>query len=1072
MNIEQFQEVLLGMYSSDMNIGQASREIIQNFKEADYSSYINFLIQLICSNNDRIINISITLLFTEVKSQAVFQNQEIALQVLQNFTSIITNVLTSPVIQDNFKMIMSTILAFLHVYIFRLNSNVSIPTYILTQFNQIISIRKYLIHCVFEIVVADPNFGGFSFDDLLKILVTSPEDLSLFTPRIHLFFAIAMNASNIPTLHEIFPSLLSNCPEGNLRDLLISISDFAERSAYFFLPHLEPLVQKLCQISVSQNFDFDIRNPSIIALGSIAKGAPEMCATSQCYYLPVLQAMITIAAEIEEDSPWDYDANYNFPHQTALEALNIIFASLESQKIFQPMTQIIISVLSKPDLTWQAAYAVLSATAEMDSMSLSSFLDNENRDFFINFLGMIARFINLETHPRVRYAAYNLVAKLSPNIHHEKQFHEEIMNKVINLTLTENNPYAKKCAYKCLTVFLSQTYTNKNNDYLQTLLPALNNEIRTQPPEFFVYILRCMGHLMKAAREDSVTYFPAISKLTASILSSNTTNPEFLPIRVEAIKCFSLAVTHVPKNPIIKAQCLYFYQNSIQLLNSVVEKDAISLYDAVHTLILNIGEQIEPYVPAILPKILADASKAISIEQQNPFGEDIMLPSLFIKIPSSNNAINQYASKTDVDDVYYALEILDALVSCDPNFLNYGEQVLGIVGNWICNDFAIDKLKSICWETLSKILRRFHNIQIIDAVFHNYLNSIEKYGNSLLLHKIMMTVNSALSIAKACKWENLEYFASFLKTLPVLADYVIEAKQQKIIKMQQFNNLDLANREISQLDTVLSSISSAIKTCFSINMPLTGQFYNEMIGPKTEEYLQNDVTLIFGITMTTAYIIGTGDRERMIAFIDYLIKNTTQFTREDDLVISSFFSLGQLFSKFPLENPQLAMHYLEFFAEYFNLDELQSDTDQMTNISDYANICLAKFCMANHAVLDHVAMISTFIDALPLWEAPEDSDKYFQFLVSAMENHWIDVYDDWIAFVIGHIITGVATQQYSEATRLRFRQCFIEMSRIPEKREYINNELIRMNEARQIQFRELMKPGKNTEVPNNNPNQS
>lgn len=1101
MEIEQFQEILAGFVTADQV--QDSTEIIQNLIDTKYSAYIELLMNTIQQiDNQQIFDVSVMLMDNEVKKKRIFQDPDLAVEIISGLTPIVANILQSPDVKDNFKDIMAYILAQSHIFIYHCTNSIDIPQYILTVYSQMPEIRKYLIYCLFEISFNDEDYGGFNVEDLITIVIDSSEDESVYIPKLNLFFSIAMRNLDNEDLQKISLDLLVACPESELKKMLHSLSSFAEKSAMFFQPFLESLVQRLCEIALNSEYEDIIRDLSMNCLTSIAEGAPGMCQSNEEYYAPVFKTFIQIASEIDDDSPWEYDLNNTQPYQYALDSIAIIFEKFQSPNIFVPIFDMIMEVLSQDEIPWQTAYASISALAEINYLAMENiFASKEEVDVQKNLYERLAGFLDISCHPRTRIAVYNFIWKLSQHlilypIESEKNPYSNILIMPLEvMMINEDNLIAKKISYQAYNQFISQSVGQKTVVYLERFYPQLVNELRTllaQDPEnpFIIYIVRLIGPIVKLARDGAVSKFQDIFAISCQLLQSRDTN-----IRAEAIRCFALACLYLPKKKKdVKTKliniCFRFLVAGFNLLKSeIFDEDSLDhLYEAIYNLIGLVGSNVEPLIPHEMPKILADCQKEITIEETNPYGDNINetlnMKSVYLLISPENSLIKQYAAKNEVTEVEHGLLILDAFICCNDFFHNYINDIYAIIENWITNRFSIQPIQEKCWTILDHLNRIFQdNFDIesqkspeeqeqmegilqasyrhIQFLLHCFICNIEKHGKPMMMCNMIKVTSSAISYATQINWMESELFESILQILFPFINYIFECKEKTIKTLEEFTTVDLSDKEIAHYDNCLGSISDLISNCFKLQPEITNEFYCQTILPKTEDYLQNDLTLIFGVTITTCYIIHSKDFEKMISFSDTLMKFALSFERQDDLSLYSLLSIGRFLFEFQLPDREVADSFFNFFDEFFKLDQIQSDqSDNMTMISDFANVAFAKFIMKNKQYFDPAFITNSFIDAGPLWEECEDSDIYFQCMIEFLNDGSYmldDVYgNEWAEVLLSPIITGYMTHLYGERTREKFAETINKIYATDEGKQAINAALERVEVTRAAVFMDLV----------------
>ena len=381
MDFNDFKNIVLGFLSEEQF--EKSSSALENLIDSNYQLYIKLLLDTIQEiENKRVFNASITLLQVEVIKKRIFSSSKLITEIIETLTPLFSKILQSQNVQDNFKKIMAFVLAQLHIFVYHNSNNLDLPNYILKIYDEIPEIRKYLTYFIFEVSISDEDLGGFNIEDLIKILTNSTKDESIYMSCVNLFFAMATRRPDVQVLQEIFPDLISSCPKSNLDEMLLSLSDYSEHSSSFLYPHLGPLVQRLCDLAIDTEMSDSIRDKAMICLTSIGNGAPEMCQNTEEYYIPVFKTLIQIVSEINDESPWEYDVNNTYPYQIALDSISNLFEKYDNSKIFIPIYEMIMQILSEEEIPWQVAYACISTLSCINILIMWS-IGEEKKIFYL-----------------------------------------------------------------------------------------------------------------------------------------------------------------------------------------------------------------------------------------------------------------------------------------------------------------------------------------------------------------------------------------------------------------------------------------------------------------------------------------------------------------------------------------------------------------------------------------------------------------------------------------------------------------------------------------------------------------
>lgn len=1021
MDLQTFQEILISTISRDQETIDNAEGTLNQLKESNYAFFINVEFQsMLQPMNEHIAPISIVHLYREVKSGRLFEFPELALNFLQEFSTNITNLLLSTNLAEQFKLTLSNIFASLHVHIFQLNGNVSIPTYLLATYNQLPQLRKYIINCIYEISIIDHDLGGFSLENLSKILSDSYEDLTLYVPRIHLFFALALGRTELECLHEYFNFLLTSLPPLFLNDFLLSLANFAEEDGYFLSPHAEQLFKLLVEISLNNAQDNKTRNLAIYCFMSLTKGAPEMCKSCPDFLPQIISALFRIVAEIPEDTSWEYSADNDEPYQTALDAILAINNNLDDRNCLKTFYDMNNNLMRDSQVPWQIKFAFISTfTALINAVIIEEPMASVLPTIFQS----LSSFLNLETHPRIRVAIYDLMKTTSKYLAiDDNENLIGIISAIEQASLNENFTFGKQMAYQALIGFFSQTYHENSEFVYKTFFipffPLVINELHTQSIEVVPYVVKCIGHLAKKSKHFFVPSFQQLTTELMNLLNASTT----VALSIEIIYSFNLSLANIDisNNPEAKQICLQFIQASLPLYQNEMntEEEMEHLTEAITMFINKVGQDVAPIIPSLLPEVMQVSLKDISVEQIDAFEGSYSMMSFYQQIPSVDKSMKSYVQYTDIVEISQSMEILKAIIKCDPNAPEYLEQIINICQHWICNKFFIEAIVLNSWDLLSIILDKYADLEsteqetepkkvngIIDVFLYCFINSIDNRCNTYPLFVIVWKMQIALQHAKERGYSNKDLFVSFLNKLPLLINDAINRKQENFKVLSQYNNLDISDKNLSFVDHLLLKINCLIAECYSISIELTVTALANIISGVNSIMQQPELTS-FAIDFISNYFIYTRGAELLtiIQFETFLVSTAIAHTPEfciNDLSSTCFEHLGNLLMKFTLEQQlEFADQLIDFFGDFID-GCMNTEKEEYLTLSDHANIAFSKFLDANLGYIqDKKKAIDKFINCMPLWEDTPDSPYYFAFMANTIENgvlksfniYWPEIY--------------------------------------------------------------------------------
>lgn len=1117
MNLEQFQILITGIVDDQRH--QESTAFIEELQSTQYPLYVQLLIETIAQylqNNPLIAPVScklaITLALKEVQSKRIFQDQAFALQFLQTFSPMVTPILQSN-IEDNFKKNTATILALLHVYIFQMNQNVSIPEYLLKEFNDIPDLRRYWIYCISEIAVNDPNFGGFSMEILLNILQAEGNE-DLYSPKMHLFFSMATAHPDDQILHSMLPVFFQNCPPTQTEDLLGSLSTVAEISPSFIEGFVGQIVPLLCTIATNQENADTTRTKAMFCLVSISEGNPQLCQSLDAFYGTVFQALISVASEIDDDAPWTYDYNNISPYQTALDSLGYIFSSFDICTIYEPIHNLVIQHLQS-DISWQQAYAVISSMAELNRIILSKLF--ESVDLQVGLFSSVAKFLTLETHPRVRCVVYNFIKKLSQkgilnpvfqssailiNPLRSLMYNDDFSVEIVGINQEVSRFYIKTLAFDAFTQFISQLTGKKNIDYLVDLEP-LKQELVNRP-EFTVQVIRVIGELIKAAHEDGVQHiYPSVISLRELIVTKQDPNSQ-----AEIIYCFSLVSSYFNRirddkiKAEIQAIALAFFQQAISLLDICTDETIIDhLYISISAIIARFGTPSEADAINLLGKMIADAQKDIAVQPTPIYETDSTYSnrSIYLKIPSIDPAVKLYVSTNEVKDVSQALLILNSLLYIIPIEV-YIEEVRNIIDGWINNTYKIEPLQRGSWTLLETLVNRVstdycpaisqyiekqgtlefteEQVQEISRknlfcqnlfkyIFECYITTTAQKPSANFLASILAVIITILRLSEEIKFTDEETISKFLATIPPTLSTILQTSQETVQKMVEFQGLiDISNVTISHIHSCLSYISESILLCYLLNSDMAKSFYLQFFASNVDSYLSNKATLLFGLSIAAVGTIISEDKTKLFEILELYFKfanDLVNIDTSDDIQCDALKSIGKMLKYMPFNNTQAEVDACRFiiqqFTMYLERPEFQSiDNANIYDISDYAIIAVSQFLKANMNVIPHDEIADTLLFLPAMEDSPPDSHIFFDLLADLIADGSMMAADpEWSEHLLGGIISGLAKEQYdSEIEKKLGWAIYQRMATNPDEKNHIIATVSKLPEIRRNAFLNIL----------------
>ncbi|TFK34400.1 ARM repeat-containing protein [Crucibulum laeve] len=357
---------------------------------------------------------------------------------------------------------------------------------------------------------------------------------------------------------------------------------------------------------------------------SLSEAKPGMVRKVPGWVEAVVRACLEGMGEVDEDDleGWlkeDPSANSSSSDTESAPALyeqslDRLACAMGGRSVLPPAFQYIPSMMASYD--WRVRHAGLMAIAAI-AEGTGKVMQNE--------LGKIVDMVTpmfTDSHPRVRYAACQCVGQLCTDLEEiiQERYHQQLFAVLIP-TLEDPEPRVHSHAAAALINFCEGVERDTLIPYLdpivERLLKLLNpggdqSQVRRYVQEQAITTLAMVADASEAT---FAKHYPTIMPLLLNVLR-NAEGPDYRKLRVKAMECAGLIAIAVGRD--------VFRPDSSTLVELLmrIQKSPVDPNDTQvgHYLIATwakvcqaMGHEFEPYLPAVMPALLATASAKADI---------------------------------------------------------------------------------------------------------------------------------------------------------------------------------------------------------------------------------------------------------------------------------------------------------------------------------------------------------------------------------------------------------------------------------------------------------------------------
>lgn len=947
MNLEEFQTNILNL--SNVDTFESANQYVLAAIEGNFVEYITNLFLLLDQGEIEAKGTAITLILSQTENGNILQQSDIMPNVIQYLYKVALPFWSNDLIQNQFKLILSTIIAKIGAYMYQNFQSLEMQKFVMEIWKENPFVEDYVIPVITGIITSCNDLGGFDSDQLLIILQFPSQLPGAFISRVQLFFAIAKQVQESELMINIFLLFFGNLTTENINDFLRALIDFSETNAQFYAPFFPILIEKLINFALESG-DETTRNLSMMCFSAICKGAKSMCHKVP-EFLQTIDCLIQIMSEITEDISPIFDPNAKAPCVTARLVLSELFYQAKSSTFCQHLFKLTQQVLEVGLPNWNVMYSIVAAYAELDVLSIFYLSEKKVKPEFKKFYYILVELlVDQNVHFHVRIVIYKALSVFASKLN----IGNKILPTVLQCLFQETIPFIQIRCLKCLRhLFELKLCTRKKINLENELFLQIFQLTNDSTEELLPYFLQCLCQVTNYIGQDYYNYLPNMMESMETIFNNNSD----VTIKVHAYVTFAKSLSQFKFNtpPNVKTFLLNFTMCALSL-------DSEQINDKVHDLLFSAIDlsmdilQIEilPVADLLFTNAFEIAETEIEIISSASYDQFDYLGSIYIQLNPNDSGLKYYIYKEQAMKVGRALEILlniTKILHKSKQKNKYIPQIQQLVLNILNSELIYEKNCEICWAILS----------ILD--FGNYvsvfLNTIEKYKDPYIIASIIKIITEKIHFL------NPDIVLQVMDKIVYLYDYGSSLYTKELSEMKQWEDEDREKIEIFRIQNMLQSLNRLVKTSLKLWPETIFPYYTEKIEPKMYEYMENDILFVIGANMikTQLSIFPNYDKardliSRLMFICSQLIKCVTELCWKE---------LGDIIVLYPSLPPEEVQQLYSFIEEFLNDDDDEKyNLEDIENINDAALVSYTKFMLIHFDEIDYEHSLTTFLFALPL----------------------------------------------------------------------------------------------------------
>ncbi|KAG1473754.1 hypothetical protein G6F56_000773 [Rhizopus delemar] len=426
----------------------------------------------------------------------------------------------------------------------------------------------------------------------------------------------------MPHMLEPLTPLIAAHEDQDLVDSLVVLIELADTAPKLFRNVLPNVLTGMVSIAKDKSFEDRSRQTVLELLLSLSEAAPAMIRKLPNFSQEVIPVAMEMVTDIDDDEEWyttdDIDEDDNEENYVMGEGtLDRVARCLGGKAVVPIAFQYIPQMLQSGE--WQQRRAAL-----MTISSIGEGCIKVMQPELSNIISMILPSFK-DAHPRVRYAACNAIGQMSTDFapYLQENFHQAVVSALLPL-MEDPQPRVQAHAAAAMVNFCEEAEKETLEPYLDAIFERLLVLLRTSKRYVQEQAITTIATVADSAEERFMKYHNVIMPLLIDVLNQ-ATDKEYRLLRARAVECASLIGLAIGKEA-FASYTTEFIRLLAEIQQTVTDDD-----DSITTYLLAawarmckmMGQDFLPYLPNIMPPLLASAKLTPEFTFVDPDDEDI-----------------------------------------------------------------------------------------------------------------------------------------------------------------------------------------------------------------------------------------------------------------------------------------------------------------------------------------------------------------------------------------------------------------------------------------------------------------
>ena len=420
----------------------------------------------------------------------------------------------------------------------------------------------------------------------------------------------------LPSLLNSLPRFLQNRQDDALANVLMSLIDLIELAPKMFKEMFPTLIEFCSSVAKNKDLASETRLAALELLTTFAEVSPTMCKQTPSYastlVLITLSMLTEISPDDEEAAEWNNDTNdedfeLEPEYDAARNSLDRVALKLGGQYLAAPLFQYLPALVQSP--SWREIFAALMALSSAAEGCCDVLITEIPK-----LLDMVMPTLD-HPHPRVQYACCNVLGQISTDFADEIQqtAGARIVPALVSKLTTKSVPRVQAHGAAALVNFCEAARKEVLEPYLDDLLNNLVMLLLSPKRYVQEQALTTIAIIADAAEKKFIKYHHTLFPMLMDFLRTDL-GPGNDGLTAKCVECATLIALAVGRDNLgPDLQELVSVMGQLQEVAADDGPVKPHLEQGWSRVCRILGKDFVPYLPTVLPPLLASAKAAQDI---------------------------------------------------------------------------------------------------------------------------------------------------------------------------------------------------------------------------------------------------------------------------------------------------------------------------------------------------------------------------------------------------------------------------------------------------------------------------